>query len=115
MKSHQEAINTALFAHLATHPAEPFDVVVAHRGDLVGVKFHEAMAEQSGRAVEGDVGVFIATRATLLDQLDAANPDVAANLRDVHPMKPTVVCFAFQGTTLYVPSDNGGPSASGAN
>ncbi len=102
MKEREEEINSALAAHLAAvAPTAPFDVVVAHRGDLIGVEFHEALARQTGRQVPGDVGVFCIDREQILALLDVANPDLAEALRATSSVN--VVCFAFQGTTIYTP------------
>lgn len=102
MKEREEEINSALAAHLAAvAPTAPFDVVVAHRGDLIGVEFHEALARQTGRQVPGDVGVFCIDREQILTLLDVANPDLAEALRATSGVN--VVCFAYQGTTIYTP------------
>jgi len=101
MKEREEEINRALAAHLATGPTAAFDVVVAHRGDMIGVEFHEALARQTGRQVPGDVGVFCVDRGQILALLDVANPDMAEALGATTSVN--VVCFAFQGTTIYTP------------
>lgn len=103
MKECEAGINSTLAAHLATHPTAPFDVVVAHRGDMIGVEFHEALARQTGRQVPGDVGVFCIDREQIVTLLDVANPDLADALRATSGV--TVVCFAYQGTTIYTPAE----------